>query len=276
VRTLLAQGSCETASTGFGKLGTVAGSLLLAGIIAVTFGVSRLPAAQAGTSSATSGSQENYLTPVELKFSHDGTKLYVVCEDDDSLLAVDVSTRRVVATVKVGHKPKDVAVSPDGRTLYVSNEWDDTVSEIDAASFTQRRTLATGWGPVGVTTDRTGKVLYVANSVGNDVSLLDLTSGAEIKRLASWRSPHYLSLSLDGRRVYVANLLGHLGSPNEPPVSELVVIDTAKQRVAERIEIPGVLELRHIAEAPGPKGGYLLVPFIRPKNLNPLIQVAGG
>jgi len=55
-----------------------------------------------------------------------------------------------------------------------------------------------------------------------------------------------------------------------------VVIDTAKQRVTERIEIPGVLELRHIAEAPGPKGGYLLVPFIRPKNLNPLIQVAGG
>jgi len=81
---------------------------------------------------------------VELKFSHDGTKLYVVCEDDDSLLAVDVRTRRVVAKVKVGHKPKDVAVSPDGRTLYVSNEWDDTVSEIDAASFTQRRTFATG------------------------------------------------------------------------------------------------------------------------------------
>jgi len=91
---------------------------------------------------------------------------------------------------------------------------------------------------VGVTTDRSGKVLYVANSMGNDVSLLDLTIGAEIKRLASWRSPHHLSLSLDGRRVYVANLLGHLGSPNEPPVSELVVIDTAKQRVAERIEIP--------------------------------------
>jgi len=258
------------------RLGALTGSLVLAGFIAATFGVSPLHGEQAGTTSTSQASQENYLTPVELKFSHDGTKLYVVCEDDDSLLAVDVTTRRVVAKVKVGHKPKDVAVSPDGRTLYVSNEWDDTVSEIDAASFSQRRTFATGWGPIGVTTDRTGKVLYVANSMGNDVSLLDLTSGTEIKRLASWRSPHNLSLSLDGRRVYVANLLGHLGSPNEPPASELVVIDTAKQRVAERIEIPGVLELRHVAEAPGPKGGYLLVPFIRPKNLNPLIQVAGG
>jgi YVTN family beta-propeller protein len=258
------------------NLGALAGPRVLAVAIAASFGVSPLRAAQAGTPSAATASQENYLTPVELKFSHDGTRLYVVCEDDDSLLAVDVRTQHVAAKVKVGHKPKDVAVSPDGRTLYVSNEWDDTVSEIDAASFTQRRTLPTGWGPVGVTTDRTGKVLYVANSMGNDISLLDLTSGAEIKRLASWRSPHHLSLSLDGRRVYVANLLGQLGSPNEPPVSELMVIDTATQRVAERIEIPGVLELRHIAEAPGPRGGYLLVPFMRPKNLNPLIQVAQG
>jgi YVTN family beta-propeller protein len=246
------------------------------GGIAATSGVPRLHAAQASTQTAGNASQENYLTPVELKFSPDGTKLYVVCEDDDSLLAVDVRAQRVLAKVKVGHKPKDVAISPDGKTLYVTNEWDDNVSEIDAKNFTVRRTLPTGWGPVGVTTDRTGKALYVANSVGNDVSVLDLTAGVELKRLASWRSPHNLLLSRDGRRVFVANLLGHVGSPNEPPVSELMVIDTATQRVTERIEIPGVLELRHIAEAPGPTGGYLLVPIMRPKNLNPLIQVAGG
>jgi YVTN family beta-propeller protein len=258
------------------KLGALTGSVVLLSAIAAICGASRLQAAQAKTESAENVSQENYLTPVELKFSPDGTKLYVVCEDDDSLLAVDVHAQRVLAKVKVGHKPKDVAVSPDGKTLYVTNEWDDTVSEIDAAGFSVRRTLPTGWGPVGVTTDRAGKVLYVANSVGNDVSVLDLTKGVELKRLASWRSPHNLLLSRDGRRVYVANMLGHLGPPNEPPVSELTVIDTAAQRVTERIEIPGVLELRHISEAPGAKGSYLLVPIMRPKNLNPLIQVAGG
>ncbi len=55
-----------------------------------------------------------------------------------------------------------------------------------------------------------------------------------------------------------------------------MVIDTHSQSVAERIEIPGVLELRHIAESPAAQGGYLLVPFMRPKNLNPLVQVADG
>ena len=103
--------------------------------------------------------------------------LYVVCEDDDSVLAVDVRTQQVVKKAKVGHKPKDLAVSPDGKTLYVSNEWSDTVSVVDTTTFQVRKTLATGWGPRGLTTDRAGKILYVANSIGNDVSVLDLATG---------------------------------------------------------------------------------------------------
>ena len=72
----------------------------------------------------------------------------------------------------------------------------------------------------------------------------------------------------------------------------MLALDTAKQVVAERILIPGAIELRHIAEAPpivasisdrriggqGPplQAGDLLVPLMRPKNLGPLIQVAQG
>jgi len=250
-------------------------ALFVAGSLAALLGVAWSGKAQVAVPSATA-LESNYLTPIAAKFSLDGSRLYVVCEDDDSLLAVDVRGEHIVGRVNVGHKPQDVAISPDGKTLYVSNEWSDTVSEIDAASFSVRRTLATGWGPTGLTTDRAGKVLYVANSIGSDVSLIDLGSGAEIKRLAAWRSPHYLQLSRDGRRVYVSNLLAHLESADVTPISELTAIDTQRQTVDERILIPGVLELRHIAEAPGPQGGYLLVPFMRPKNLNPLIQVAGG
>jgi len=234
-----------------------------------------LAAVGTGKTQATNA-QQTYLTPVAAKFSADGTKLYVVCEDDDSLLVVDLSTQRVVGKVKVGQKPKDVAVSPDGKTLYVSNEWSDTVSVLDSATLQVQRTLPTGWGPVGLTTDRVGKVLYVANSIGNDVSAIDLATGTELKRLAALRSPHYVQLSRDGRRIYVSNILPYLTSADEAPVSELTVIDTQKQVVAERILIPGVLELRHIAEAPASQGGYLLVPFMRPKNLNPLIQVSNG
>jgi YVTN family beta-propeller protein len=216
------------------------------------------------------------LTPADLRLSPDGRRLYIVCEGNDSVLAVDSRTRRVVATAHVGSKPKGIALSPDGRTLYVSNESSDTVSEIDAGTFQVNRTLKTGWGPAGLATDRTGRHLYVANSIANSISVIDLTSGKELKRLAANRSPHYVTASRDGRRIYVSNLLPHLGPYDQPSVSELTVVATADQVVTERIPIPGVIELRHIAEAPAAQGSYLIVPFLRPKNLDPLIRVEQG
>lgn len=249
---------------------------ILISLLSLAIVIPGIPANRGIKASSAAASQLRYLTPVALSFSHDGLELYVVCEDDDSLLAVDVSGQRVLRRVRVGHKPKDVAISPDGRTLYVSNEWSDSVSEIDVDSFSNRRTFKTGWGPIGLTTDRSGKVLYVANSISNDVSLLDLSRGVEIKRLSAGRSPHKVALSRDGGHVYVSNLLPRMGLPDEAPVSELTAIDTQSRAVSERILIPGAIELRDIAEAPSQMGGYLLVPCMRPKNLNPLIQVSQG
>jgi len=238
----------------------------------------QMPSPQAAPINQQSGTptEPAYLTPVEIQLSADGKTVYVVCEDSDSVLAVDTQSKQVVSRAKVGHKPKGLAISPDGKTLYVSNEWSDTVSEVDAATFAVKRTLKTGWGPVGLVTDRPGKTLYVANSIADSVSLIDLASGTEIKRFVTHRYPEQVMLSRDGRRVYVSNVLPHLGPYDQPPVSELLSLDTAKQVVAERILIPGSIELRHIAEAPAAEGGYLLVPLMRPKNLEPLIQVPQG
>ena len=217
-----------------------------------------------------------YLSPVALQLSHDGRWLYVVCEDSDVMLVVDTQAARVLRRVKVGTRPKGIAISPDGKTLYVSDETSDAVTEIDAQSFAVRRTLKVGWGPVGLTTDRTGDVLYVANTLGNDVSVIDLRTGTERKRLEAGHYPEYVALSNDGTRVYVANLLARLAPPDRPPVSELTVIDCAKQVIAARVDVPGVIQMRHIAELPSSAGGYVLVPFMRPKNLNPLVQIPQG
>jgi YVTN family beta-propeller protein len=250
--------------------------ILVALALLGAFRLSAPRAATGGPRGLAPAAEPEYLNPLELRFSADGQRLYVVCEGTDSVLAVDVRTGRVAARVRVGHKPKGIALAPNGKTLYVSNEWSDSVSEIDAASFQVRRTLKVGWGPVGVTTDRAGKFLYVANSIGNNVSVVDLATGRELKRLASERYPGHVALSRDGRRVYVSNILPHLGPYDEPPVSELTVIDAVRQKVAERILVPGAIELRQVAEAPARLGGYLLVPFMRPKNLGPLIRVEQG
>ena len=217
-----------------------------------------------------------YLSPVALQLSPDGQWLYVVCEDSDVALAVDTRTQQVVRRVKVGRQPKGIAISPDGKRLYVSDEGSNTVTEIDAQSFAVQRTLTAGWGPVGLATNREGTILYVANTLGNDVSVIDLQTGLERKRLEAGHYPEYVVLSRDGSRVYVANLLARLAQPDQPPVSELTVIDCARQEVAARIDVPGVIQMRHIAELPASAGGDLLIPFMRPKNLNPLVQIPQG
>ncbi len=236
--------------------------------IAKARGQASLPAA--GNSGAPS---PRYLDPSALQLSPNGRWLYVVCQNADTLLVVDTRTQQVVERVPVGRRPEGIALSPRGKTLYVSNEWSDTVSEIDTATLRTVRTLRVGSGPVGLTTDRAGKFLYAANTLGDDVSIIDLSSGKEVKRLSAGHFPEYVALSQDGKRVYVSNLLAQLAPPDDPPTSEVTVIDTAKQEVVDRVMVPGTIELRRIAQVPPAEGGYFLIPFLQPHNLIPLIQI---
>jgi YVTN family beta-propeller protein len=253
------------------------GIAMLSMIIALIMFVAQKskPAAAAEHTSAPKA-DIRYLSPVALQLSPSGLRLYVVCEDSDAVLAVDTRSQRIVGRAEVGKRPKGIAISPDGNTLYVSDEGSDAVTEIDAQTLTILRTISVGWNPVGLVTDRAGTTLYVANTLGDDVSVIDLRTGTEKKRLHAGRFPEYVALARDGSRVYVANLLTRLGPPDQPPISELTVIDSATQQVTARLEVPGVLQLRHITELPAAAGGYLLIPFMRPKNLNPLVQVQQG
>ena len=232
-------------------------------------------AVMASAAQTPAGHPLRYLSPVAMQLSPDGRWLYVVCQDGDRVLVVDTHTRQVVRQMRVAHRPGGIAVSSDGRTLYVTSEWQDTVAEIDAEHLVVRRTFATGAGPVGVVMDRAGTTLYVANTLSDDVSVFNLSTGMESKRLVAGRFPQYITASRDGRYIYVANLLVR-GPSDQPPVSELTVIDAQHQTIAARVAIPGVIQLRTIAELSNSASGELLIPFMRPKNLNPLVQIHQG
>ena len=60
--------------------------------------------------------------------------VWVVNPDNDNVAKIDVSgdENRVVAHVKVGDLPQNVAITPDGKYVYVSNTGSGTVSVIKA------------------------------------------------------------------------------------------------------------------------------------------------
>ena len=87
-----------------------------------------------------------YKSPINLTISPDGARLYVVCENSDSVQVVATDSQQVEAEIPVGRRPYAAALSPDGGRLYVTNRWDDTVSVVDTASLEVTHTVPLWWG----------------------------------------------------------------------------------------------------------------------------------
>jgi YVTN family beta-propeller protein len=213
-----------------------------------------------------------YLSPGELALSPDGRLLYVLCERSDEVRIVDLAKRQVIKSVAVGHAPHGIAVTPDGTRMFVTNSWDDTVSVIDTARLEVVGTIRTGFEPWGVAV--VGGTLYVANRVGNDISVIDLPSGRERKRLLAGRGVSYFSLSPDGTRLYATHVYPNIAMRRGPPQSEITVIDTVRQNVAERVPLNNIAGVFHAATSHD--GAFTVVPQLQPKNLVPMAHVEHG
>jgi YVTN family beta-propeller protein len=215
-----------------------------------------------------------YKTPLNLALSPDGATLYVTCEASDTLIVVDLASRKVKAEVATGGQPTDVTLSPDGARAYVTNRLDDTLAVVDTSTWTVAKIVPVGDEPHGVLTDRSGKVLYVLNTASDSISVLDAGSFEEIKRLSASRSPWSLSLSPDGRQLVVTNNLSRFVEFREPSVSEVTVVDTERRVVEERFEVNGANLMQGVAWHPS--GAFALTTLNRTKNLVPMTRLLQG
>jgi Uncharacterized conserved protein len=218
--------------------------------------------------------KERYLSPLEMVLSPDGRVLYVVCQDSDEVLVVDLPAGKKAKSISVGHVPRGIVLSSGGDRLYVSNAWSDTVSVIDTKSFEVVQTLPAGFEPTGVVLDKAGATLYVANRLSSDVSVIDVSTGREIKRLLAGRGASYLTLSPDGKWVYCTHIYPNPGAVRSEPSSEITIIDTETQTVVERKPLHNVAGVFHVAVSADGKLG--VAAQLRPKNLIPLAHVEHG
>jgi YVTN family beta-propeller protein len=234
----------------------------------------------AAVTTGRTGEVLTYASPVEMLFSPQGTRLYVLCQGSDEVRILDPATYTLIKSVPVGHIPRGMSLSADGSRLYVANTWDDTISVIDTVHTRVAATWTVGAEPSSVVPDRTGKVLYVANRISNDVAVLDAQSGNEQKRLAAGRGASYMTPNPDGTRLFVTHVYPnppHQPTPSGnrvPPQSEITVIDVARAVVAERIQLPLIAHSFHIAFS---RDGRLGVAAnLHPKNLVPLAHMEHG
>ena len=228
----------------------------------------------------TSEEYVNYASPLELLFSPDGTKLYVLCQQSQEVRVLDSATFAPIRSIPVGGVPRGITLSSGGDRLYVTNSWDDTVSVIDTASLAVISTWHVGAEPSAVVTDREGIHLFVANRLSDDVSVLNAQTGEEEKRLAAGRGASYLTLSPDGNRIYATHIYPNLSARRTsienrtPPESEITIIDAKRATVADRIPLHDIAGVFHVAFSTDGRLG--VAAQYHPKNLVPLAHLEHG
>jgi YVTN family beta-propeller protein len=222
----------------------------------------------------------DYASPLEILFSPDGARLYVLCQQSEEVRVLDASTFAVIAKIAVGQVPRGIGLSNSGDRLYVTNSWDDTVSVIDTRRLAVIATWSAGFEPSGVVADHEGKRIYVANRISNDIAVIDVETGTEEKRLLAGRGASYLALSPDGSRIYATHVYPNpsplrTGMENRTaPESEITVIDTARAVVVDRVPLRSIAGVFHVAISADGRLG--VVADLHPKNLVPLAHLEHG
>jgi len=172
-----------------------------------------------------------YLSPYKLAVSKAGDRLYVVAQESNSVLVVDLAGNKVLNKIRVGNHPHTIALDKTGKYGYVSNEWADNVYVIDLEVSKVTDTLKTGNGPAGMALSADGKYLYVVNSFSNNVSVFDLGTREEIRRIDAGNNPSGIIVSPDGRTVYVTSRRGQIAPYGTPLETEMTIIDADLMRV---------------------------------------------
>ena len=215
-----------------------------------------------------------YLSPMNITVSGDGSKIYITAQDGNALIIADALNDKVLNKIDVGQKPYGVIIDKTGRFAYVSNQWSDNISVVDLGTLKVVDSLATGNGPSGISFSQDEKFLYVVNSYSSDLTVIDLASGIESKRLATGSNPTGIQLSPDGKDIYVTARRAILVPYGEPMATELTVVNGESNRIKDYLKVESAYMMENVAFTPS--GDLAFVTLIRPKNLVPTIQVERG
>ena len=66
--------------------------------------------------------------PGALAVSPDGSRLYVLSTENNTIATISTVTNRVLSRIPLGRAPSSLAVTPDGSKVGITNSNDGTVS----------------------------------------------------------------------------------------------------------------------------------------------------
>ncbi len=157
-----------------------------------------------------------------MAITKDGSTLFVVNPDSDSISIVDLTGRTLKTEVLLAPAhpvpdangnyapavmPRSLTLSSDEKTLYVTGERSGKVHAIDVASAAAGNSVAVCSEPIGIVLSPDGASLFVACSQDNTIAKIDVASLAVKSSVAVGQEPWALAWSNDGTTLYATQFL---------------------------------------------------------------------
>ena len=139
--------------------------------------------------------------------------LFAVTKENNSLYAINTTTKKILKRTDLGGEGYTCILSPDKKSLYVSCWGCDKIIFFDTDKLEIKGAVKVGDNPNDMVINKTGSILIVANANDNSVSVIDLKKNRVIETLNSALYPdapigsttNGVALSEDEKTLYIAN-----------------------------------------------------------------------
>lgn len=161
--------------------------------------------------------------------------IYVSNEKDNTISVLDSEKLEVVATWKVGRRPRGITLSHDGKWLYVCASDDNRVDVVDTETGKVVRNLRSGPDPELFVLHPTGNPLYIANEDDNMVTVVDVETNRLLAEVPVGVEPEGMGISPDGAILVNTSETTNMAHFIDTKSYEIVanVLVDARPRIAE-------------------------------------------
>jgi protein MpaA len=153
-------------------------------------------------------------------------RAYVTAEDDDAVVAVDLSSGRVLRRIPVADGPHNIAADPDGFRVVVTSPPAGRVTLLSGRALRVEHVFGGFGSPHDVELSPDGRYAYVTDESRGQIGVLDLVSRRVTARIRVGPRPHDLAVgdlvwvthrgsnltALDLRRPAHPRVTGHVAA----------------------------------------------------------------
>lgn len=166
--------------------------------------------------------------PHGIEFIKDNNHVIVTCEQNHTVVIVDISKGEVIKAMdtdaKISHM---IAVTPDESRAFVANIGSDSICAFDIESGSRLAEIKTGIQAEGIAVTPDGKEVWVTNRKNNTVSIVDTQSLEILEHLDSPAFPIRVKITPDGKHALVSNASS----------GDVAIFDVATRKKIKRIKM---------------------------------------